>query len=107
MPSARAFSKRSMSLIEFDWDERKRAINLSKHKVDFFDVCKIFFGFTLEKVDDRQDYGEVRINAIGNIGDVIFFVTYTRRETVYHLISARKASRNEREAYTRTYQSNN
>ena len=96
-----------MSLIEFDWNEQKRAINLSKHKVDFFDVCKIFFGFTIQKIDNRRDYGEMRINAIGKIGDVIFFVTYTKRGAVYHLISARKASRNERQAYTRKYQGNN
>lgn len=96
-----------MDSIEFNWDEQKRAINLSEHKIDFFDACKIFLGRTLQMVDDRRDYGEVRVNAIGKIGDDVVFVTYTKRKNTYHLISARRASRNERKAYYQEYQSNN
>ena len=92
-----------MDSIEFDWDEQKRATNLSKHGIDFFYACRIFFGFTLQTVDDRRDYGEVRVNAIGKTVDDVLFVTYTKRENIYHLISARRASRNEREAYYQEY----
>ena len=75
-----------MEAIEFDWDEQKRVINLSKHKIDFFDACKIFFGRRLETIDDRRNYGEVRVNAIGKVGEDIFCVTYTKWGNVYHLI---------------------
>jgi uncharacterized DUF497 family protein len=29
--------------MEFDWDDRKNAINKSKHKIDFRDVMSTFF----------------------------------------------------------------
>ena len=88
-----------MRLMEFDWDEEKRKINLDKHGVDFFDAYKIFFGTVLQKTDNRREYGEVRINAIGKLGSEILFVTYSRRGEVHRIISARKANKNEREAY--------
>ena len=49
--------------------------------------------------DDRVDYGERRIRAIGRAGDDILFVVYTWRGEVRRIISARLADRRERNAY--------
>jgi uncharacterized DUF497 family protein len=54
---------------------------------------------TLERRDDRRDYGEVRMQAIGRAGDDILFVVYTDRGDVRHLISARRANRKERKLW--------
>jgi putative transcriptional regulator len=43
----------------------------------------------LEGLDDRREYGEVRIQAIGRVIDDILFVVYTDRRDAHHIISAR------------------
>ncbi len=55
----------------------------------------------IDAVDDRRNYGELRFNIIGKSPDgIMLFVTYTvRGERVRH-ISARRASRQERERMT-------
>jgi hypothetical protein len=53
----------------------------------------------LEKQDTRQDYGEVRMQAIGETGGDLLFVVYTDRGEVRHTISARLANRKERKAW--------
>ncbi len=51
--------------MEFEWDENKRESNLSKHGIDFVDAAKIFNRPVLERLDNRYDYGETRIVALG------------------------------------------
>ena len=74
----------------FEWDERKRATNLTKHGVDFELAKLIFEGPTLEGPDDRRNYGERRIGAFG---------VYTWRGRRRRLISARKAGKHEQKIY--------
>jgi uncharacterized DUF497 family protein len=50
----------------------------------------------LTQIDNRQDYGETRIKAIGEVDGVILVVIYTDREDVRWIISARKANKKER-----------
>lgn len=57
----------------------------------------------LRRVDDRQDYGEVRIKAIGVVGDHILHCVYTDRGAVCRVISLRYANRRERDAYRATF----
>jgi uncharacterized protein len=59
-------------------------------------AARIFLGPTLERLDNRREYGEVRIQAIGRVIDDILFVVYTDRGDTRHIISARLASRKER-----------
>ena len=54
--------------LQFGWDERKRRSNLRKHGVDFLDVTRMFENHVAETIDDREDYGEERIIAIGRVG---------------------------------------
>ncbi|MGA2724312.1 MAG: BrnT family toxin [Bryobacteraceae bacterium] len=61
---------------------------------------KIFEGPTLERADDRFEYGEVRVYAIGIVSGVeitVIFADVSRTER--RIISAWKAERHEREAY--------
>lgn len=43
--------------------------------------------------------GEIRYQTIGCVNDVVLLVVYTYRGGTVRLISARRASKNEREAY--------
>lgn len=83
----------------FEWDEEKREANLVKHGVDFRRAAQLFDGPTVEAVDSRQDYGETRINCLGEIEDRIYAVAYTWRGLRRRIISARKANARERKTY--------
>jgi uncharacterized DUF497 family protein len=82
------------------WDAEKNRRNVARHGVAFEDAIRIFEGPTLERVDDRFDYGEVRIYAVGIVNGIEITVVYT---DVSHderrIISAWRAERHEREAY--------
>jgi len=80
----------------FEWDEAKSRRNLNERGFGFEYAARIFLRPTLEKLDNRRDYGEARIQAIGRVIDDILFVVYTDRGDARHIISARLASRKER-----------
>jgi uncharacterized protein len=83
--------------MRFTWDRRKNAINVRRHGVDFVDAKSIFEGPTVERDDDRFDYGEVRVYAIGLVNGVEVTVIYTDRNgDEHHLISAWRAEPHER-----------
>jgi len=82
--------------MRFEWDEAKSRRTLNERGFGFEYAARIFLGPTLERQDDRRDYGEVRIQAIGRVGDDILFVVYTDRGDARHLISAPLANRKER-----------
>lgn len=86
-------------MLEFEWDEQKRQSNLNKHGIDFVRACQIFQGYTVEFEDNRYNYGEDRFIAIGKTGNQTLTVVYTLRDEVIRLISARKATKNERKIY--------
>ncbi|MGK7937637.1 MAG: BrnT family toxin [Xenococcaceae cyanobacterium] len=88
--------------MEFEWDENKRRSNLSKHGIDFVDAAKIFNSSVLERVDNRYDYDETRIVTLGEVNGVVLFVVYTKRGEVRRIISARRATKGERNKYYQT-----
>ena len=82
--------------MEFGWHEKKDETTRRYRGFGFEDVIPIFARVVLETVDDRHDYGEVRVKAIGALGEDVFTVLYTQRGEVRWIISARRASRKER-----------
>jgi len=87
----------------FEWDEGKSEANLRNRGFDFSYAAVVFEGPTLERNDDRDDYGEERIQAIGKVEGDILFVVYTWRGSVRRIISARLANRRERSAYDKIF----
>lgn len=83
--------------MEFEWDEAKAKRNVEKHGIDFEDVIEIFEHPVLEYRSQRE--GEERRLAIGMMKQKEVTVVYVRRDTRYRLISARRSTRNERQAY--------
>jgi uncharacterized DUF497 family protein len=62
-------------------------------------AVQIFGGAVITSVDDRKDYKEIRIQAIGAVSDDVLFVVYTMRGEDRRIISARLASRKERQKW--------
>jgi uncharacterized DUF497 family protein len=86
--------------MNYAWDPKKNRRNLTRHGIAFEDAIKIFEGPTLEKQDDRFDYGEVRVYAVGVVNAVEITVIYTNVSHIERrIISAWRAERHEREAY--------
>jgi uncharacterized protein len=87
---------------EFEWDDAKAAANWRDHGVAFDDAVRVFRDrFAVERFDDREDYGEERINLLGMCQGVILNVNYTERGERIRIISARRATRNEQDDYYR------
>ena len=85
---------------DFEWDADKNRLNIEKHGVEFELAKEIFESPVLSHVDDRAEYGEIRMIGIGALGDgAILTVVYTERLGSTRLISARPASRPERKIY--------
>jgi hypothetical protein len=88
--------------MEYDYDEEKSEATLRERGIDFDFAARVFDGDFIEYEDTRHDYGERRHVAIGSIEGVVFTVVYTWRNGRRRIISARRASRRERDAYRRT-----
>jgi uncharacterized DUF497 family protein len=86
--------------MNYAWTPRKNRRNLARHGIAFEDAVRIIEGPRLEKADDRFDYGEIRIYAIGVVNGLEITVIYTDvSETERRIISAWRAEPHEREAY--------
>jgi len=85
--------------MEFEWDADKREANLEKHGVDFRIAIRIFDGPTVDRADDRRDYGEERVISIGEFEGRVLVVVSTDRLGAKRIISAWKGGEREREAY--------
>jgi uncharacterized protein len=86
--------------LRFDWDSAKEATNERKYGVTFVGATAIFDDPNrIEEEVTRPEYGERRFKAVGRAGPAILAVIYTDREQRRRIISARRASKHEREQY--------
>jgi uncharacterized DUF497 family protein len=89
-----------MNSDDFEWDERKAALNLRRHKVSFQGARGVFDdAFALIEQDVSEEYGEDRFLAIGMVEGVLIGVVYTERGERIRIISARKANNHEQRKY--------
>ena len=88
--------------MEFDWDDAKSRRNLLERGFGFDFAALIFDADTIEWIDDRLDYGEVRSRAIGEASGLILHVVFTDRDEVRRIISARPVNRKERDLWHAT-----
>jgi uncharacterized DUF497 family protein len=89
----------------FEWDRANSGRNQVERGLPFELAVLLFDGPTIERVDDRRSYGEIRIRALGMVGGVTLHCVYTHRGEEHRIISLslRYASRKERDAYRATY----
>ena len=87
--------------MDFEWDEQKAVANLTKHGVPFEEAKTIFddplyvdFYDPDHSVDEHR-YIIIRESQLKRL----LIVSYTERDDVIRLISAREVTRNERETY--------
>lgn len=90
--------------MDFEWDEGKNLSNIRKHGISFKRAKRIFDGEVITVVDDRFEYTEMREFSLGMVdGALILAVVHTDTDTgKIRLISARKATKSERNRYEQT-----
>jgi uncharacterized DUF497 family protein len=93
--------------MRFEWDEDKNRRNLAKHKVSLETASLVFDDPHLFSVQDRIVEGEERWQTVGMVSGAIILVAHTYRDEadgeVIRLISARKATPHERQAYEQNH----
>lgn len=87
----------------YTWDPEKNSLNVANHGISFEDAIGVFEGTTLEKLDDRFDYGEARVYAIGLVKGIETTVIYSDvSDSERRIISAWRSERYEKESYWRS-----
>ena len=86
--------------LKFEWDEEKEKINIAKHGIDFEIASHVFLDPNRREYYDEKHSSacEDRYITIGFAGDVLTIV-YTDRSDVIRIISARIATKKEKEIY--------
>jgi uncharacterized protein len=85
---------------DLEWDDLKAAANEAKHGVSFLLAARIFRDkHHVEKPDPKHSVVEERFFAIGDVEGVILTLIFTRRGKTIRIISARRASQEERREY--------
>jgi uncharacterized DUF497 family protein len=86
--------------MRFQYDPRKAAENLRRHKVSFADAEGVLEDPLAVTVEDPDAEGEKRFVTVGlgSAGELLV-VVWTERDDDYRLISARRATRKERKQY--------
>jgi len=83
----------------YQWNRAKAAANLRKHGIDFADAVSVFSDDLAITIPDER-FDEERFVTIGvDVFGRVLVVVYTMRGDEIRFISARKATRQERQQY--------
>ncbi|MEH2368145.1 BrnT family toxin [Nostoc sp.] len=87
--------------IEFEWNELKATANLTKHGVSFEEAKTVFDNVLAVIFDDEaHSVNEKREIIIGHSrNNRLLLISFTERSNIIRIISARLATRREREDY--------
>jgi hypothetical protein len=91
--------------VRFEWDEKKAAANLKKHKVSFSEAVSVFYDpLSATGNDPDHSIGEQRYVTFGISPSAhLLVVTHADRGDGIRIISARPATRAERKIYEETH----
>lgn len=85
----------------FDWDKKKAASNLAKHKVSFEEAATVFADPLSNTFDDPDHSAEeLRFLIIGHSDKgKLLFISHTDDGETVRIISAREPTRGEQKSY--------
>ena len=87
--------------MEFEWDPKKDAKNLRKHKVPFSEAATVFgdpLAVTMRDPDDSlEEHRNITVGLSNRLR--LLIVSHVDRGDYVRIISARQLTRSEREAY--------
>ena len=95
--------------MKFEWNTTKERINIQKHGVSFEEASYVFSDiYALSRYDDEHSDDEDRWVLLGkSLNETLLLVVHTFRDKngveFTRIISARKATKKEKQAYQRRY----
>ena len=89
--------------MKLEWNEEKRLEALAERGLDFARCAEVFADLTYEYQDNREDYGELRMIAIGFLEVELVTIVYTDRDEARRIISMRRSTRRERRDYEKQF----
>lgn len=81
------------------FDPRKDVANKKKHGISLSRAEDFDFEAAVFIIDDRMDYGELRIRAIGFLDGRLHALVFAQNGDAVRAISLRKATRHEQNEY--------
>ena len=85
-----------------DFDPVKDEINRGKHGLSLALAKELDWDSALVWVDERRDYGEVRMIALAPATGILYYVAFVDRGRVRRVISLRRANRREVKHYVQS-----
>ena len=96
-----------MSELRFEWDQRKSAANKRKHGVSFEEAATVFSDenalLIADPVHSDEEDRFVLLGLSASLRTLVVCHCYRKRGDVIRVISARKATRDERGLYEQRY----
>ena len=92
------------NLLTYEWDKRKESANIRRHGVSFHEASTVFIdplSMTFFDPDHSEEENRFITLGIATTGRLLF-VSHTDREAGTRIISAREATKKEREGYEKT-----
>ena len=92
-----------MKKLKFEWDKKKSKVNTNKHGVDFDEAQTVFYDeYAIQFYDPEHSQDEDRFILLGTSfksKTLVVCHCFRKEETKIRIISARKADKNEQQAY--------
>ena len=87
--------------MRIEWDAKKAAANFAKHKVSFDEASTVFgdpLAVTIDDPESSSDENRLLTKGMSRRWKLLVFA-HTYKEGVIRIISARRATKNERRQY--------
>lgn len=88
--------------MQYEFDPDKDAANLAKHGLSLAFAAELDWEAALVWVDERRDYGEMRMIALAPRTGMLYCLAFVDRGSVRRIISVRRANRREAQHYVQS-----
>ncbi len=85
--------------MEVEFDPTKDIANQAKHGVSLALAGELDWNAALVWIDDRFEYGEIRMIALAHETETLYYVAFVERGVAFRIISLRRANRREVKHY--------
>ncbi len=85
--------------MHIEFDSAKDVANQAKHGVSLSVAAKLDWEAALVWIDDRFEYGEMRMIALAPKTEILYYVAFVDRGEARRVISLRRANRREVKHY--------
>lgn len=89
--------------MRIEFDPAKDKSNLEKHGLSLAWAAELDWDASLVWVDERYEYGELRMIALAPDTGILYYVAFVDRGVTRRIISLRKANRREAKHYVQSF----